>query len=60
VIDLADVLAGRVSWRAPAAGPIVFETQGVAIQDVAAAGLAWGAVASPAHRHDRPSPSRPT
>jgi ornithine cyclodeaminase len=51
VVDLADVLAGRVIvTRADAAGPIVFETQGVAIQDVAAAALVWrAAVASPAH-----------
>jgi ornithine cyclodeaminase len=51
VVDLADVLAGRVTvQRAGTAGPIVFETQGVAIQDVAAAALVWRrAVASPAH-----------
>lgn len=51
VVDLADVLAGRVHVeRAGASGPIVFETQGVAIQDVAAAALVWrAAVASLAH-----------
>lgn len=51
VVDLADVLTGRVPVaRAGAAGPIVFETQGVAIQDVAAAALVWrAAVRSPAH-----------
>lgn len=51
VLDLADVLAGNVAVdRAGAAGPVVFETQGVAIQDVAAAALVWrAAVASPAH-----------
>lgn len=51
VVDLADVLTGRVPVaRAGAAGPIVFETQGVAIQDVAAAALVWrAAVTSPAH-----------
>lgn len=51
VLDLADVLAGHVHVdRAGTAGPIVFETQGVAIQDVAAAALVWRrAVASPAH-----------
>lgn len=44
VIDLADVLAGRVSVeRAGTTGPVVFETQGVAIQDVAAAALVWNA-----------------
>lgn len=51
VVDLADVLAGRVQVaRAGTAGPIVFETQGVAIQDVVAAALVWrAAVTSPAH-----------
>ena len=51
VVDLADVLAGRVHVeRAGVSGPIVFETQGVAIQDVAAAALVWrAAVASPTH-----------
>ena len=51
VLDLADVLAGRVHvGRAGPDGPVVFETQGVAIQDVVAAALVWRAgVASPAH-----------
>lgn len=51
VVDLAGVLAGDVPVeRAGTGGPIVFETQGVAIQDVAAAALVWrAAVASPAH-----------
>lgn len=51
VLDLADVLAGRIDVaRAGTDGPIVFETQGVAIQDVAAASLVWrAAIASSAH-----------
>lgn len=51
VLDLADVLAGHVHVdRAGTDGPIVFETQGVAVQDVVAAALVWrGAVASPTH-----------
>lgn len=51
VLDLADVLAGRHCVdRAGTDGPTVFETQGVAIQDVVAAALVWrAAVTSPAH-----------
>lgn len=51
VLDLADVLSGGVEVaRAGTDGPIVFETQGVALQDVAAAALVWRrAVASPHH-----------
>ncbi|HSL59514.1 MAG TPA: hypothetical protein VK866_16830 [Acidimicrobiales bacterium] len=42
LVDLADLLAGRVEVpRAGIAGPVVFETQGVAIQDVAAGALVW-------------------
>ena len=41
-VELADVLADNVAVpRAGEAGPVLFETQGVALQDVAAAGLAW-------------------
>ncbi len=41
-IELHDLVAGNVDVeRAGAAGPVLFETQGVALQDVAAAGLAW-------------------
>jgi ornithine cyclodeaminase/alanine dehydrogenase-like protein (mu-crystallin family) len=40
-VELHAIAAGTV--RAPRAGdgPVLFETQGVAVQDVAAAGLAW-------------------
>lgn len=42
VIDFADILAGNVVVdRAGVNGPIVFETQGVAAQDVAAAAVVW-------------------
>jgi len=42
VLDLSDVLAGRVTVeRAGVSGPVVFETQGVAAQDVAAAAMVW-------------------
>jgi ornithine cyclodeaminase len=55
VLDLADVLAGTARVRAPGSvspgpvspsdrvGPVIFETQGVAIQDVVAAALVWRA-----------------
>ncbi len=40
LVDLRDVLAGNVEVpRAGAIGPVIFESQGVAIQDVAAAAL---------------------
>ncbi|MFZ9040670.1 MAG: ornithine cyclodeaminase family protein [Ilumatobacteraceae bacterium] len=43
VVDLSDVLAGTVAVSGPdeRPGPLVFETQGVAIQDVVAAALVW-------------------
>lgn len=40
-IELADVAAGKVTVPRAGNGPVLFETQGVALQDVAAAGLAW-------------------
>lgn len=56
VVDLADVLAGDTAVPADdGVGPVVFETQGVALQDVVGAALVWrratgGAVPSLAHR----------
>jgi ornithine cyclodeaminase len=49
VLDLADVLAGtgtrpvNAGSASGGAGPVIFETQGVAIQDVVAAALVWEA-----------------
>ncbi|HSB87346.1 MAG TPA: hypothetical protein VLD86_13615, partial [Ilumatobacteraceae bacterium] len=40
-IELHAILAGSVALPTPRSGPVLFETQGVALQDVAAAGLAW-------------------
>jgi ornithine cyclodeaminase/alanine dehydrogenase-like protein (mu-crystallin family) len=40
-VELHDVVAGNVSVERAGRGPVLFETQGVALQDVAAAGLAW-------------------
>ncbi len=40
-IELADVAAGKAKVPRAGNGPVLFETQGVALQDVAAAGLAW-------------------
>jgi ornithine cyclodeaminase len=54
VLDLAEVMAGRIDVaRAGTAGPIVFETQGIAAQDVAAAALVWRhATSSPLPIHE--------
>jgi ornithine cyclodeaminase len=40
-VGLHEVLAGRRTVERAGSGPVLFETQGVALQDVAAAGLAW-------------------
>lgn len=40
-IELHDLVAGNVDVPRAGNGPVLFETQGVALQDVAAAGLAW-------------------
>ena len=40
-IELHAVLAGTVAVAHAGRAPVLFETQGVALQDVAAAGLAW-------------------
>lgn len=40
-IELHDLLAGNITVPRAGDGPILFETQGVALQDVAAAGLAF-------------------
>jgi ornithine cyclodeaminase/alanine dehydrogenase-like protein (mu-crystallin family) len=40
-IELHDLVAGNVEVARAGDGPVLFETQGVALQDVAAAGLAW-------------------
>jgi ornithine cyclodeaminase/alanine dehydrogenase-like protein (mu-crystallin family) len=54
-IELSDVLAGTVDVSRAGDAPVLFETQGVAIQDVAVAALAYNATAgtptpSPHHR----------
>lgn len=41
VIELRDLAAGNVSVARAGSAPVLFETQGVALQDVAAAGLAY-------------------
>lgn len=40
-VELHAVLAGTAQVARAGSGPVLFETQGVALQDVAAAGLAW-------------------
>ncbi|HEX6658832.1 MAG TPA: hypothetical protein VF065_12155 [Ilumatobacter sp.] len=54
-IELSDLLAGNVDVPRAGPAPVLFETQGVAIQDVAVAALAYGR-----HRADPPSPSTPS
>jgi len=42
LVEFAEVMAGNVTvLRAGSSGPVVFETQGLAIQDVAAAAHVW-------------------
>lgn len=49
-VALADVVAGTAAVpRAGEAGPVLFETQGTALQDIAAAGLAWARHAGGGH-----------
>jgi ornithine cyclodeaminase len=40
-VELYDVVAGTAAVPRAGDGPALFETQGVALQDIAAAGLAW-------------------
>jgi ornithine cyclodeaminase len=40
-VELHAVVAGAAAVPRAGAGPVLFESQGVALQDVAAAGLAW-------------------
>ncbi|MEO5902254.1 MAG: hypothetical protein ABIR68_19280 [Ilumatobacteraceae bacterium] len=47
-VELNAVLAGTVSVARAGNAPALFETQGVALQDVAAAGLAWERYNDPA------------
>lgn len=49
-VELHAVVAGRASVRRAGNGPVLFESQGVALQDVATAGLAW-------QRYERWSPT---
>ena len=46
-VELHAVLAGTVVVEGAGRAPVLFETQGVALQDVAAAGLAWQRYNSP-------------
>jgi ornithine cyclodeaminase/alanine dehydrogenase-like protein (mu-crystallin family) len=40
-IELSDLVAGKIEVQRAGAGPVLFETQGVALQDVAIAALAY-------------------
>jgi len=50
-IELNALMAGSVLVPRAGAAPVLFETQGVALQDVAAAGLAWQRYLAEAARH---------
>jgi len=50
--ELHALLAGTVQVPRAGASPVLFETQGVALQDVAAAGLAWQRHLSRTEHHD--------
>ena len=52
-IELNAVVAGRVAVTRAGDGPVLFETQGVALQDVAAAGLGWRRHQEQHARHDQ-------
>jgi ornithine cyclodeaminase/alanine dehydrogenase-like protein (mu-crystallin family) len=58
-IELRDVLAGNVTVARAGAAPVLFETQGVAIQDVAVAALAFERyieqIRNQTHQHRRRS-----
>ena len=57
-IELHDVLAGNVDVPRAGQAPVLFETQGVAIQDVAVAGLAYERHRTAASHH--PSSTHPS
>ena len=57
VVDLADVLAGTVGLPDGRPGPLVFETQGVAIQDVVGAALVWNRFVSTSPQPASPQPA---
>jgi ornithine cyclodeaminase/alanine dehydrogenase-like protein (mu-crystallin family) len=66
-IELHDVLAGNVEVPRAGEAPVLFETQGVAIQDVAVAGLAYERHRATGSNHPAagqpaaaPSPSQPS
>lgn len=50
-IELNALMAGAVQVPRAGVAPVLFETQGVALQDVAAAGLAWQRYLAEAARH---------
>lgn len=60
-VELHDVVAGTLTVERAGHGPVLFETQGVALQDVAAAGLAWQryhAAHDSGHSAQDPAPGR--
>jgi ornithine cyclodeaminase len=59
-VELHDVAAGTVQVARAGTAPVLFETQGVALQDVAAAGLAWERHVALAATDPSPSSPAPT
>lgn len=59
-IELHALMAGSVQVPRAGDAPILFETQGVALQDVAAAGLAWQRHRSPTDPHEHLNPQETT
>jgi ornithine cyclodeaminase/alanine dehydrogenase-like protein (mu-crystallin family) len=51
-IELSDLLAGKVVVPRAGEGPVLFETQGVALQDVAIAALAYQRYVSGSHNKE--------
>jgi ornithine cyclodeaminase len=57
-VELHAVLAGTTTVTRAGSAPVLFETQGVALQDVAAAGLAWQRYGARRQlAHDQPTTS---
>ena len=59
-IELSDLLAGNVDVPRAGDAPVLFETQGVAIQDVAVAALAYERYRAGTLSSATPSPSNPS
>jgi ornithine cyclodeaminase/alanine dehydrogenase-like protein (mu-crystallin family) len=59
-VELSDVLAGKVDVARAGGAPVLFETQGVAIQDVAVAALAYERYCVEGRNSSAPDPKEGT